>query len=69
MVFTKGATARLLEWASQKEKPVQRDFLEYFNKGMRVEEKMGITVMTGQLVEAYIRDYEALKTTDRIIKQ
>ena len=61
MVFTKRAAVRLLEWASQKAKPVQRDFLDYLNRGIKEEEKFGISVMTGQLIETFIRDYEYQK--------
>lgn len=60
MVLTKGATFRIMEWASQKALPKQERFVEFLNEQIDLEERSGINVITGIIAESIISEFEKL---------
>lgn len=58
MVLTKGATLKLLEWASQKEKPVQKMFLKLYNEQVERKQSEGISVITGVIMDEMLDNFD-----------
>lgn len=58
MVLTKGATLKLIEWASQKEKPVQKMFLKLFNEQVERKQSQGVSVITGVIMDEMLDNFD-----------
>lgn len=58
MVLTKGATLKLLEWASQKEKPVQKMFLKLYNEQVERKQGEGVSVITGVIMDEMLENFD-----------
>lgn len=62
MVLTKGATVHLLEWASQKEKPVQKMFVKLYKEQVERKQNEGVSIITGvmmsEMLETFDKNYQ-----------